>query len=98
MVKTLLAYAGHPALGKCVGIWRLKRCVNDVKALGLENEVKGSREPAIVVVDQEPLHGSLFFERPHHLSYLLGDPPTVWTCSYSGQMDALRTCSMMKST
>jgi hypothetical protein len=65
--------------------------VNDAQAFGLENDVKGSSERAIVVVDQEPYVGSLFFEHAHHLSCLLGDPQSVWICRHACQrIDASR--------
>jgi hypothetical protein len=108
VVKAFLARATDPTLGDGVRIWRLKRHVNDVEPFGLENDVKVSRESAIVVVDQEPFVGSLFFECPHHLPGLLGNPPSVRMGRHARKIDAspaqvdeestYNVCSQMVST
>jgi len=53
MIQAFFPDGRNPAFGMVICVRRLKRSVNDLKALGLENGIKGTAKRAVIVVDQE---------------------------------------------
>lgn len=58
-----------------------------MKAFGLKDNIKGSRELGIIVMDQETKRSFLLPKFPNQLSSLLGDPDLVRVGSDPGKMD-----------
>ena len=53
MIQAFFPDSTNPAFGMGICVWRLERSVNDMKAFGLENGIKGLAEGTVMVVDQE---------------------------------------------
>src|SRR5258708_26355765 len=89
-VQTLMPNCPHPSLSIRVGVWRTKRCANDVSMGGLENRIEGGHELGVSVMDQEMDAGLTVFQLPNHLAGLLSDSRGVRMGRAASQIHAPR--------
>jgi len=85
-IQAFFSDSPDPTFGVRIGIGCLEGGMNDVKGFTLKDDVKGTGELAIIVVDQETEGGFSGIKLPNQLSGLLGDPDIIGVVRNAGEM------------
>ena len=91
MIQAFLTGSADPAFSESIGIRRPEGSVNDMKAFGNEDSLKGFAERAVIVVDQETKGAAFIGQIPNQLACLLSNPELMGMGGDAREMDAART-------